>query len=195
MGEEPIRLTTPLSAEDATQLRAGDSVLITGTLLTGRDAAHKRLCDLLDQGEELPIDIADQVIYYVGPSPTKPGRAIGSAGPTTSGRMDAYAPRLMELGLRGMIGKGNRIQAVRDAMCEHKAVYFAAVGGAAALIAQQIKKAEIICYEDLGPEAIRRLTVEDFPAIVVNDTYGGDLYEDGVARYRKDELLDAVRQA
>jgi len=151
----------------------------------GRDAAHKRMIEALDQGEPLPFDPQGQIIYYMGPSPAKPGKPIGSAGPTTSYRMDPYAPRLMEVGLKGMIGKGNRSLPVREAMQKHKAVYLAAIGGAAALIAKSVKEAEVIAYDDLGAEALRRLRVEDFPAIVVNDIYGGDAYEQGRAKYRK----------
>jgi len=180
------KITAPLTAETVKGLRAGDSVLISGTIYTGRDLAHKRLTDVLKAGEKLPFDLNGAVIYYVGPSPAKPGKVIGSAGPTTSYRMDAYSPLLMEQGLRGMIGKGNRTQPVLDAMKKRGAVYFAAVGGAAALIARTIKAAKVIAYEDLGPEAVRELKVEDFPAIVINDMYGGDLYQQGVAQYRKE---------
>ena len=180
---DAIRLTPPLSDADVESLKIGDRVLITGAIYTGRDAAHKRLIDLVQAGKPLPIDIQGQIIYYVGPSPAKPGRAVGAAGPTTSYRMDAYAPELIRLGLKGMIGKGARGQHVRDAMEEFKAVYFAAIGGAGALMAQAIKKAEIIAYKDLGPEAIRRLEVEEFPVIVVNDVRGNDLYEEGVKKY------------
>lgn len=182
---EPVRLTPPLADEDVENLKVGDKVLISGTIYTGRDAAHKRLVDLLDRGEELPFDVKGQIIYYVGPTPAKPGAVIGSAGPTTSGRMDAFAPRLIELGLKASIGKGQRSDEVKEAMKKHKAVYLAAVGGAAALIAGAIKKAEVIAYDDLGPEAIRRLEVEDFPAIVVNDAHGGDLFTEGVEKYRR----------
>ena len=180
---EAIKLTPPLSDGDVEGLQAGDRVLISGTIYTGRDAAHKRLIDLIHSGEVLPIDIKGQIIYYVGPSPAKPGMAVGAAGPTTSYRMDAYAPELIRLGLKGMIGKGARGQPVRDAMVKHKAVYFAAIGGAGALMAQAIKKAEVVAYEDLGPEAIRRLEVEEFPVIVVNDVQGNDLYEEGIKKY------------
>jgi len=180
------RITAPLTEATAKDLRAGDSVLISGTIYTGRDLAHKKLFDAIQAGEKLPFELAGAVIYYVGPSPAKPGKVIGSAGPTTSYRMDAYSPLLMEHGLRGMIGKGNRTKPVLDAMKQYGAVYFAAVGGAAALIAKTIKQARVIAYEDLGPEAVRELAVEDFPAIVINDTYGGDLYEQGVAKYRKE---------
>jgi len=168
------------------RLYAGDSVLITGTLYTGRDLAHQRLVEALQKGAALPFDLNGAVVYYVGPAPAKPGQVIGSAGPTTSYRMDAYAPLLLEHGLKGMIGKGNRSRPVRVALKRFGAVYFAAVGGAAALIARSIKAARVIAYEDLGPEAVRELTVEDFPAIVINDMFGGDLYEQGVARYRKE---------
>jgi fumarate hydratase subunit beta len=180
---EAIKLTPPLKDEDVEGLQAGDRVLISGVIYTGRDAAHKRLIDLVKSGEPLPIDIKGQIIYYVGPSPAKPGMAVGAAGPTTSYRMDAYAPELLRLGLKGMIGKGARNQPVRDAMMKYKAVYFAAIGGAGALMAQAIKKAEIVAYEDLGPEAIRRLEVEEFPVIVVNDVQGNDLYEEGIKKY------------
>lgn len=183
---EPVRITAPLSDADVLSLKAGDTVLITGVMYTARDAAHKRLIELLDRGEKLPFDIKGQIIYYVGPTPAKPGAIIGSAGPTTSGRMDAYTPRLLDLGLKGMVGKGARSKEVLDAMTRNKAVYLAAVGGAAALIALSIKKAEIIAYEDLGPEAIRRLEVVDFPAIVANDASGGDLFKQGVEKYRRD---------
>ncbi|MBE7415441.1 MAG: Fe-S-containing hydro-lyase [Deltaproteobacteria bacterium] len=182
---EPVRISAPLSDEMAGKLRAGDKVLISGVLYTARDAAHKRLIELLDAGKELPFDIKGQIIYYVGPTPERPGQVIGSAGPTTSGRMDAYTPRLIELGLKGMVGKGARSKDVLDSIRKHKAVYMAAVGGAAALIRRSIKKAEIVAYEDLGPEAIRRLEVVDFPAIVVNDAEGGDLFLQGVQKYRR----------
>lgn len=182
---EPIRIETPLSDEDVERLRAGDRVLISGVIYTGRDAAHKRLVDLIDRGEKLPLDIEGQIIYYVGPTPARPGKPIGSAGPTSSYRMDSYSPKLMEKGLKGMIGKGMRSKEVIEAMKKYKAVYMAAVGGAAALIARRIKKSEIIVYEDLGPEAIRRLEVEDFPVIVVNDVWGSDLYVEGMRRYER----------
>ncbi len=183
--DESIKLTTPLSDEDVLKLRIGDRVLITGKILTGRDSAHKRLYDLIQKGEALPVDIKGQVIYYVGPAPAKPGYVIGSAGPTTSYRMDPYAPLLMEHGLKGMIGKGVRSETVRQAMEKYKAVYFAATGGAGALIAKNIKSARIIAYEDLGPEAIRELEVENFPVIVANDAFGGDLYDEGMKKYRR----------
>lgn len=178
-------LTTPLTDEAVAGLRAGDQVLLTGTLLTARDAAHKRLAELLDQGEPLPVELAGQVIYYAGPSPAKPGKPVGSIGPTTSGRMDAYTPRLLDIGLKGMVGKGYRSAAVKEAIVRNRAVYFAAVGGAAALLAQRVKAARVVAYEDLGPEAIRALEVVDFPVIVVNDIYGGDIYEEGRRRFER----------
>ena len=174
-----MKLTPPLTDEVIEKLHAGDRMEITGTIYVARDAAHKRMVETLDRGEKLPLDVHGQIVYYMGPSPTKPGKVIGSAGPTTSGRMDRYAPRLMAEGLKGMIGKGLRLPPVKDAMKQYKAVYFAATGGAAALIAQRIKKAQVIAYEELGAEALQRLEVEDFPVIVVNDIYGGDAYEDG----------------
>ena len=169
-------LTTPLSDEAVEQLRIGDTVYLTGVIYTGRDAAHKRLVEALDAGQPLPFDPKGAVIYYVGPSPAIPGYAIGAAGPTTSYRMDSYAPRLMEQGLKGMIGKGMRSAEVKKAMIEHKAVYFGATGGAGALLSVSIKEAKVIAYEDLGPEAIRELVVENFSVIVINDCRGGDQY-------------------
>jgi fumarate hydratase subunit beta len=182
---EAIRLKTPLSDADVEKLKAGDKVLLNGVIYTGRDAAHKRLYDLLMAGKPLPIDVKGQVIYYVGPAPAKPGQVIGSAGPTTSGRMDAFSPKLIEIGLKGMIGKGMRKKEVVEAMKKYKAVYFAATGGAGALLAKAIKKAEVVAYDDLGPEAINRLEVENFPVIVVNDTKGNDLYEEGMRKYAR----------
>jgi fumarate hydratase subunit beta len=181
---ETIRIKAPLDEKTVEKLKAGDQVSISGVIYTARDAAHKRLVESLDKGEKLPLDIKNQVLYYMGPSPAKPGYAIGSAGPTTSGRMDSYAPRLMAEGVKGMIGKGDRSQTVKDAMKKYKAVYFAAIGGAGTLISKSIKGSDVIAYEDLGAEAIRRLEVEDFPATVINDIYGGDLYEEGKAKYR-----------
>ena len=178
------KITSPISADVIESLKAGDQVLINGVIYVGRDAAHKRLVETLDKGEKLPFDIKGQTIYYMGPSPTKPGHVIGSAGPTTSGRMDAYTPRLLAAGLKAMIGKGLRTDKVKEAIKEHKAVYFAATGGAAALIAKAITKSEIIAYEELGPEALLRLEVKDFPAVVINDSKGGDLYQEGKAKYR-----------
>lgn len=183
--EETINIITPLTQDKARALKAGDFVLITGTIYTARDAAHKRMVESLAAGETLPVDFTDQIIYYVGPAPAQPGQAIGSAGPTTSGRMDAYTPRILEQGLRGMIGKGYRSPEVVEAMKQHGAVYFAATGGAAALIAKTIKKYEPVAYEDLGPEALARLTVENFPAIVVIDSEGRNFYNEGQAKYRE----------
>ena len=181
-----MKLTTPLTEEAIEKLHAGDKVSITGVIYVGRDAAHKRMVAALDAGESLPFAPEGQIIYYMGPAPAKPGDPIGSAGPTTSYRMDPYAPRMMEAGLKGMIGKGNRSMPVREAIQDHKAVYMSAIGGAGALIAKSIKKAEVIAYDDLGAEALRRLEVEDFPAIVVNDVYGGDAYEDGLKQYNRE---------
>ena len=180
---ENVKITAPLSREAARALRAGDSCLISGVIYTARDAAHKRLCDLVAEGKELPVDIQDAIIYFVGPTPAKPGQAIGSAGPTTSYRMDAYSPTLISLGLTGMIGKGKRGPEVVDAMKEHGAVYFGAIGGCGALLSKCIKKAEVVAYDDLGAEAIRRLEVENFPAIVIIDSLGNNLYESGRANY------------
>jgi fumarate hydratase subunit beta len=185
MEERIVNITSPLDANVIEKLRAGDQVSISGVIYTARDAAHKRLIEALEQGQELPFDIRGQTVYYMGPSPAKPGQVIGAAGPTTSGRMDTYAPRLIAEGLKGMIGKGARSDEVKKAIREHKAVYFAAIGGAGALISKSIKKVEVVAYDDLGAEAIRRLEVEDFPAIVVNDAHGGDLYQEGKAKYSK----------
>ena len=176
-------ITAPMSREDARALRAGESCLLTGVIYTARDAAHKRLCDLVAEGKELPIDLKDAVIYYVGPTPAKPGQAIGSAGPTTSYRMDAYSPALIKEGLTGMIGKGKRGPEVVNAMVTYGAVYFGAIGGCGALLSNCIKKAEIVAYEDLGAEAIRRLEVEDLPVTVIIDSQGVNLYETGRAAY------------
>ena len=177
------RITTPLTAEKTKDLKAGDDILISGVIYTGRDAAHKRLVELVKEGKQLPVDLKDAIIYYVGPAPAKPGQAIGSAGPTTSYRMDAYAPTLLDLGLKGMIGKGKRSDEVIDAMKRNDAVYFGAIGGAGALLSKCIKKAEIVCYEDLGAEAVRRLEVEDLPVVVVIDKDGNNLYEEGRKSY------------
>ena len=182
---QTCRLTTPLSKDDIRKLRIGDTVLISGTIYAARDAAHKRMVEALDRGEDLPADLRGQLIYYVGPAPAKPGQAIGSAGPTTAGRMDAYAPRLLELGLAGMIGKGNRNKAVMDSIRENGCVYFAATGGAAALIARSIRKYTVLAWPELGPEAFAAMEVEDFPVIVVADSEGGDLYEEGRRQYAK----------
>lgn len=183
--DEPIRLTTPLSDADVERLSAGDRVLLSGVIYTARDAAHARLVDLVREGKDLPFDVKGQIIYFVGPTPAPEGRPIGSAGPTTSYRMDPYSPILLDLGLKAMIGKGKRSAEVKEAIQRNKGVYLAAVGGAGALISQRIRSAEIVAYEDLGPEAIRRLTVEDFPAVVVNDCRGGDLYTTGREKYRR----------
>jgi fumarate hydratase subunit beta len=177
------KITTPLTEEKVKDLKAGDSVLISGTIYTARDAAHKRLVELLDKGERLPVDIENSIVYYVGPTPAKPGQPIGSAGPTTSYRMDSYAPRLLDIGLKGMIGKGLRSKEVIESMKKNKAVYFAAIGGAAALMGKSIKNAELVSYEDLGSEAIRRLEVEDLPVVVVIDSEGNNLYEMGQQEY------------
>ncbi|MDD6527493.1 MAG: Fe-S-containing hydro-lyase [Oscillospiraceae bacterium] len=176
----------PLSKEDAKSLKTGDYVYLTGTIYSARDAAHKRMSEALANGEKLPLDVEGNVIYYMGPSPAREGRPIGSAGPTTSGRMDPYAPQLLDLGLRGMIGKGKRTNEVRDAVVRNGAVYFAAVGGAGALLSHCIKSSEVIAYDDLGPEAIRKLEVEELPAVVVMDSTGDDLYISAVAKYKKD---------
>lgn len=177
------RIQTPFTPEMAKKLKIGDTVLISGTIYTARDAAHKRLAELVDAGKNLPFDPMNAIIYYVGPTPPKPGQAIGSAGPTTSYRMDAYSPKLIAKGLRGMIGKGKRDGNVIQAMRDNAGVYFAAIGGAGALLSSHIKTAEVIAYEDLGAEAIRRLTVEDFPAVVVIDSTGANLYETGRQSY------------
>lgn len=179
------KINLPITDADIKNLKAGDSVLLTGTIITGRDAAHKRLYELIERGEELPVDISGELIYYVGPAPAKPGYAVGPAGPTSSYRMDKYAPALLDLGLKGMIGKGARGQVVIDSIVKNNCVYFAAIGGAAALIAKSIKKEELLCYEDLGTEAIRRYTVEDFPCIVAVDSEGNNVYETEPQKYAK----------
>ncbi len=181
---EAIRINAPLSEADARKLKAGDRVLISGPVYTARDAAHKRIVEAMGKGEKPPFDLDGQIIYYVGPCPAKPGQALGSCGPTTSGRMDPYAPTLIAKGLRGMIGKGSRQPAVVEAMKQHGAVYFAAIGGAGALAAKTVKKADVVAFEDLGTEAVRRLEVVDFPAVVCIDAEGNDLYEAGKAAYR-----------
>ncbi len=177
------RITLPLTEELAKTLHAGDSLLVTGTIYTSRDAGHKRMCESIAKGEELPFDPKDATIYYVGPTPAKPGQVIGSAGPTTSGRMDAYAPTMMSVGARGMIGKGARLPEVVEAMKEYSGVYFGAIGGAGALLAKCIKSAELIAYEDLGAEALRKLYVEDMPLVVIIDSEGKNLYDEGRAAY------------
>ena len=181
----PIEVRTPLSDEDVRALRAGQPVLISGVLYTARDAAHKRMVEALESGEDLPFDIRGQVIYYVGPTPAPPGRVIGAAGPTTAGRMDRYTPALLARGLKGAIGKGSRSDEVKQALKTHVAVYFGGLGGAGALLARSIQTVEIIAYEDLGTEAVRRIEVVDFPAVVVNDCYGGDAYIDARTRWEK----------
>ena len=178
------KVNLPLSEETLKELKAGDNLLLSGTMYVGRDAAHKRMVEAMEQGKPLPIDIKGETIYFMGPSPARPGRPIGSAGPTTSGRMDAYSPRLIAQGLKGMIGKGSRSEAVKDAMVKYKAVYLGTIGGAGALISRSIKKAEVVAYEELGAEALLRLEVENFPVTVINDIYGGDLYQDGKAKYQ-----------
>jgi len=179
------KITSPMSEDVIKGLKAGDQVLISGVVYVGRDAAHKRLVEALDRGDKLPFEVKGQTIYYMGPSPTKPGKVIGSAGPTTSGRMDAYTPRMLEAGLKAMIGKGLRSPEVKEAIKKHQAVYLASTGGAAALIAKSIIKSQVIAYEELGPEAILRLEVKDFPAVVINDCHGGDLYQEGKAKYAR----------
>ena len=183
----PKKVKLPLSDETIKDLKAGDSLLLTGVMYVARDAAHKRMVEGLDQGKPLPFDIKGQTVYYMGPAPAKPGHVIGSSGPTTSGRMDSFSPRLMAEGLKGMIGKGVRSQAVKDAIQKYKAVYMAATGGAGALISKSIKKSQVVAYEELGAEAVLRLEVENFPAMVINDIYGGDLYQEGKAKYRRTE--------
>jgi len=180
------RVSPPLSDEDVEALTAGDRVRISGVLFTARDAAHARLLPLMESGQPLPIDVRGQIIYYTGPSPARPGHVVGSIGPTTGGRMDKFTPRLLSLGLKGTIGKGARSQHVKDALREHKAVYFGAIGGAGAVLSHFVKELEIVAYADLGTEAIRRLVVEDFPAIVVNDCHGGDLYAEGMKEYARE---------
>lgn len=177
------KLTTPVAKEDLAPLRAGDTVLLSGTVYTARDAAHKRMMELLDAGEALPFPVEGSAVYYVGPTPERPGQIIGSAGPTTSGRMDAYSPRLLDLGQTIMIGKGARNQAVKEAVVRSGAVYLAALGGAGALMAASVEELEVICWEDLGCEAVRRLTVRDLPLTVILDAHGGDLYESGPVAY------------
>ncbi len=182
---EAIKLNTPLTDKDIEGLKIGDKVLITGEIFTGRDTAHKRMVEMLDKGEKLPFDIKGQLLYYVGPSPTRPGQILGSAGPTTSGRMNKYAPRILEAGSKGMIGKGEMAGSVPDALKKYKGAYFIVVGGAAALISKSITKAELVAWEELGAEAIKRFTVKDFPAIVAQDSHGGNLFVEGVKKYQK----------
>ncbi|MGH7354599.1 MAG: Fe-S-containing hydro-lyase [Candidatus Rokuibacteriota bacterium] len=178
-------VTPPLSDADVASLRAGDRVRISGVLYTARDAAHGRLLPLIDAGQPLPIDVRGQIIYYTGPSPARPGEVVGSIGPTTGGRMDKFTPKLLALGLKGTMGKGARSDTVKEAFKQYKGVYFGAIGGAGAVLSRFVKKVEIVAYEDLGTEAIRRIEVENFPAIVVNDCHGGDLYLEGMAQYAR----------
>lgn len=185
MSKEPVRLETPLSREDLEPLKAGDLVHLGGVLYTARDAAHARMKEAIESGEPLPFDPEGQVVYFTGPAPARPGQALGPAGPTTASRMDPYSPLLVGRGLRGMVGKGRRSEEVKEAMREHGCVYFAAVEGTAALLADRVKEAEVVAYEDLGTEAVRRLVVEDFPVVVINDLYGGDLYVEGRERWRR----------
>jgi fumarate hydratase subunit beta len=179
------KIQVPISKEDAKSLKAGDYVYLTGTIYTARDAAHKRMQEALDKGNELPFDVAGNVIYYMGPSPAREGRPIGSAGPTTASRMDKYTPKLLDMGLGAMIGKGKRSQAVIDAVIRNGSVYFAAIGGAGALLSQRILKSEVIAYDDLGAEAIRKLEIKDFPVVVVIDSEGNNLYETAILKYRR----------
>lgn len=188
-------ITLPLTRELAGTLHAGDRVYLTGTIYTSRDAGHKRMCETLSEGKPLPFDPTDATIYYVGPTPAKPGQVIGSAGPTTSGRMDAYAPTLMSVGARGMIGKGARLPEVVDAMKEYGGVYFGAIGGAGALLARSIKKCRLIAYEDLGAEALRELYVEDMPLVVIIDSEGRNLYEEGRAAYLVEHEIDSCKKS
>ena len=187
MGMGLMNINSPIEAEIIEKLTAGTRVLISGVVYAARDAAHQRLIQALDGGKELPFDIKGQTIYYMGPSPARPGQVIGSAGPTTSRRMDIYTPRLIAAGIRAMMGKGNRSPEVREAIKKYKAAYFVTIGGAGALLSKSIKQAEVIAYEDLGAEAILRLEVENFPAIVANDIYGGDLFEQGKAKYQREK--------
>ena len=185
MSQEVKKVTLPLTDEVIRELKAGMNVLLNGEMLVARDAAHKRIVEALDRGEKPPVELNGQTIYYMGPAPAKPGKVIGAAGPTTSGRMDVYTPRLLQEGLKGMIGKGERTIEVQDAIREHHAVYFAAIGGAGALLSKRIKEVRILAYEDLGAEALRLIRVEDFPVVVICDMHGGNLYEEGKRTYAK----------
>ncbi len=185
LAADAVRIRAPLNDEDVLALRAGQPVLISGVVYTARDAAHRRMAEALERGDELPFDVKGQIIYYVGPTPAPPGRVIGAAGPTTAGRMDRFTPALLARGLKGMIGKGSRSQEVREAIRRHKAVYLGGIGGAGVLLARHIRAAELVAYEDLGTEAIRRLEVEDFPAVVINDCHGGDAYAEARERWRR----------
>lgn len=182
----PIQLLVPFSEDDGQALRAGDEVLLSGVVYTARDAAHQRLAAMLNDSKPLPIDLRGQVIYYCGPTPPRPGRPIGSAGPTTASRMDSYTPRLIAYGVRGMIGKGRRSQDVREAIKRFHAIYFGAIEGTAALLGQRVQEAKVVAFADLGTEAIHRLVIQEFPVVIVNDTVGGDLYLDGLARYHRE---------
>jgi len=179
----PKRMRAPLTDREVMELKSGDSVLVSGIVYAARDAAHQKLVELLESGQQLPVDLKGQIIYYVGPSPARPGKVIGSAGPTTSGRMDPYTPALLKEGVKALIGKGSRSEATRRALQKWRGLYLAATGGAGALLARAIKEAEVVAYPELGPEAVLRLVVEDFPAVVINDAYGGDLYEEGCRQY------------
>ncbi len=179
------QIHTPMSDEDIMSLKAGDNLYITGIIYTARDAAHKKLIDLMENGDSLPLNLKGQVIYYVGPTPAKPHQVIGSAGPTTSGRMDAYTPRMLANGMKACIGKGSRSKEVKEAFCKYGGVYLAAVGGAGALLSKKITNCEMVAYPELGPEAIHRLEVKDFPVTVINDAHGNDLYEEGVSKYER----------
>ncbi len=183
--DKVIRITPPLTNEDLENMESGDIILITGTLYTARDAAHKRLIKLLEDGKKLPFNLRGQILYYVGPSPAKPGEIIGSAGPTTAYRMDCYTPQLLKAGLKGIIGKGKRGEKVKESLQTHKAVYFAAIGGAGAYLSEKVLSSEVIAYEDLGPEAIRKMEVENFPCYVANDIYGNDIYKEAIKKYAK----------
>ena len=185
MSKEPVHLQTPLTRKGNDSLTTGDVVLLSGVLFTARDAAHARMKEAIESGEPLPFDPEGQVVYFTGPAPARPGHALGPAGPTTASRMDSYSPLLIERGLKGMVGKGVRSESVLSSMREHGCVYFGAVEGTAALLADRVKEAEVVAYEDLGAEAVRRLVVEDFPVVVVNDTHGGDLYREGRERWRR----------
>jgi fumarate hydratase subunit beta len=182
---ETIKLNTPVSDQDIEKLRVGQKVIFTGHLYTARDAAHKKMVELLDKGESLPFDPEGQVIYFVGPTPAKPGQVIGSAGPTTSGRMNKYSPSMLKAGLKGMIGKGEMGQEVTDALKKYKGAYFVATGGAGALIAKRISESEVVAYEELGPEAVRRLKITEFPVIVAQDCHGGNIFVEGMEKYRR----------
>ena len=179
------RITIPLTDEALADLKAGDEILLTGVMYTARDAAHQRIIEAVERGEEPPIDLKGQIIYYVGPTPPRPGQVIGSAGPTTAYRMDPFTPKMLDLGIKAAVGKGGRSKDVREALVNHRAVYFGAIGGTGALLSGTIKKVDVVAYEDLGTEAIRRLEVEDFPVIVINDIYGNDLLEQGKAEYQR----------